>query len=228
MTRRDFGIVALIAIPMTANNYLLNAAFGEIPVPLAVLIFYLWPALTTVAGWLMGRERFRWRTAAGLALAFVGVALALNVEFTAAQAKGVGYALGASVTWSLCVISIGQFFRGRDASVPSFYIMLNALLFFVIALAITGDVRLPHNLSGRIGMSSMGFLYAFSLIGVFAATVRMGAARAGFYMNFEPISTVILAALILGQTLAPIQLLGAALVISALFLFRPPPLAQRG
>ena len=46
--------------------------------------------------------------------------------------------------------------------------------------------------------------------------------RAGFYMNFEPVASVLLAALILGQVLAPIQLAGAALVVAALFLFRPP------
>ena len=43
---RDLGIATLVAIPLAANNYLLNAAFAYIPVPLAVLIFYLWPAIT--------------------------------------------------------------------------------------------------------------------------------------------------------------------------------------
>jgi len=36
---------------------------------------------------------------------------------------------------------------------------------------------------------------------------------------------VLLSALMLGQTLAPVQLAGAALVILALFLFRPPAAA---
>lgn len=222
MSRRDLALAVLIAVPLSMNNYMLNAAFAEIPVPLVVLIFYLWPAITTAASWLLGRERFRWRTAAGLALAFVGVGLALNVEFTAAQAKGVWLALGGSVLWSVAFILTGQFFHGRDTRPPTLYMSLTALAFFLAACLITGDVLLPATPAGWTGILGVGFFYAFALIGLFAATVRMGPMRAGFYMNFEPIAAVLLAALLLGQTLAPVQLAGAALVICALFLFRPP------
>jgi len=98
--KRDLAIALLIGIPLCINNYMLNAAIGEIPVPLVVLIFYTWPALTTAASWLLGKERFRWRAAAGLALAFAGVALTLNVPLSAAQALGAWLALGAAVLWS--------------------------------------------------------------------------------------------------------------------------------
>jgi drug/metabolite transporter (DMT)-like permease len=222
LPRRELALVLAIAIPFTLNNYLLNAAFGEIPVPLVVLIFYLWPALATAASWLLGRERFRWRTAAGFALAFAGVALALNVEFSAAQAKGVWFALGASVLWSLVFLLTGHFFRGRDTLPPTFYMTLTALAIFAAACLVTGDVLLPQTRAGWTGLAGIGFFYAFALIGLFAATARIGPMRTGFYMNFEPIASVLLAALILGQNLAPVQLAGAALVIAALFLFRPP------
>jgi drug/metabolite transporter (DMT)-like permease len=39
-------------------------------------------------------------------------------------------------------------------------------------------------------------------------------------MNFEPVATAILGFLILGQTLTPLQLLGGAFVIMALFAAR--------
>ena len=222
MPRRDMMLAVLIAIPLSINNYLLNAALAEIPVPLAVLIFYLWPAITTAASWALGRERFRGRTAIGLAAAFAGVALALDVEFTEAQARGVWFALGASLTWSLTFLLTGHFFRGRDTRPPTLYMSLTALTFFVAACVITGDVRLPQTPAGWSGIAAVGFFYVFALIGLFTATARIGPMRAGFYMNFEPIAALLLAALILGQTLAPIQLAGAALVICALFVFRPP------
>ena len=179
----------------------------------------MWPALATVAGWLLGRERFRPRTAAGLALAFAGVALALNVEFTAAKSRGVWFALGASVTWSATFLLMSQLFRGRDTRPPTFYMTLIALAVFATACVVTGDVRLPHTPAGWTGFAGLGFFYSFGLIGVFAASARFGPA-VGFYMNFEPVAAVLLAALILRQTLAPVHLAGAALVICALFLFR--------
>ena len=220
LPRRDLGFTVLIAIPLTANNYLLNAAFALIPVPLAVLIFYLWPALSTVASWILGRDVFSVRSAAGLLLAFAGVALALNVDFTPAQARGVAYAAGAAVTWSIAFILMGEFFKGRDTRPATFCSTVIALGVFLLACVVTRDVKMPETPPGWIGLASVGFFYSFALIGLFAATARIGPMRAGFYMNFEPVAAVLLAALILRQTLAPVQLAGAALVICALFLFR--------
>jgi drug/metabolite transporter (DMT)-like permease len=220
ISRRDLAIAFVVAIPLMLNNYMLNVAFGLIPVPLAILIFYLWPALSTAASWLLRRERFRARTAAGLVLAFAGIALALDVEFTEAQSEGVWFALGASITWSVAFLLMAGLFKGRDTRPATFYMTLTALAVFVSVTWITENLRLPQTTAGWTGLATIGFFYAFALIGLFAATARMGATRAGFYMNFEPIAAVLLAALILGQTLAPVQLAGAALLICALFLFR--------
>jgi hypothetical protein len=66
MTRRDRLIAIALGIPLSINNFLINSAIAEIPVPLVVLIFYLWPALTGVASWLLRKEPFRWRALAGL------------------------------------------------------------------------------------------------------------------------------------------------------------------
>jgi drug/metabolite transporter (DMT)-like permease len=39
-------------------------------------------------------------------------------------------------------------------------------------------------------------------------------------MNFEPVSSITLAVLVLGQSLTPLQAVGAAMVIAALFAVR--------
>src|SRR5437763_758383 len=79
---------------------------------------------------------------------------------------------------------------------------------------------LPRRASGWAGVLGVPFFYAFAMIGLFWASARLGAVRTGFFMNFEPIAAILLAALILDQVLAPVQLAGAALVIAALYLFR--------
>jgi drug/metabolite transporter (DMT)-like permease len=214
-------LVALgLGLPLCLNNYLLNVAMSEIPVPLAVLIFYLWPAITSLASWLSGREQFRWTGLAGLLAAFGGLALALDVDFTAAQAHGVWCALGASLAWSVVYLLMGRWFAGRDTRAPMYYMILTATAVFVAACLITRDIELPQRPSGWIGVVGVPFFYAFAMIGLFWASARLGAVRAGFFMNFEPLAAILLAALILDQVLAPVQLAGAALVIAALYLFR--------
>jgi drug/metabolite transporter (DMT)-like permease len=222
LERRELSLALLLGVPLAVNNYCLNAAMETIPVPLAVLIFYLWPAITACASWAIGKERASARGVAGLVLAFVGVGLAVNVDFTASQARGVGFALAGALVWSLVFMLNNHFFHGRDTRPTTFYMASTAATIFVVACAVTGNVALPVTALGWLGVASLPFFYTFAMIGLFAATMRLGPMRTGFYMNFEPVASVLLAALILGQTLAPIQLAGAALVIAALVMFRPP------
>jgi drug/metabolite transporter (DMT)-like permease len=222
LTRRDLAIAVGIGCLLCLNNYTINAAIGEIPVPLAILIFYLWPAITSAAAWLLGRERFRWRAAFGLALAFAGVGLALDVDLTAAQTRGVWLALTSAFAWSGVFLLTDHFFHGRDTRPAVFWMTLTGAVIFVVAIAVTRGVAWPATLAGWTGILGVPFFFAFAVIGLFVAMRALGPVRTGFLMNFEPIATVLLSALVLRQYLAPIQLVGAGLVVAALFLFRPP------
>lgn len=225
---RDRRIAFGIGLIQCLHSYMMAAAIAEIPVPLAVLIFYLWPAITSVAGWLLGREPFRWRMLFGLAAAFVGVGLALNVEFTAAQAKGVAFAFASAFTWSFIFLLIGHYFRDRDTRPATFYTMATGGAVFVILCVVTRAFVLPGTTAGLVAVAAVPFFFAYAVIGLFAASGSLGPSRCGFYMNFEPVASVVLAAAILGQQLAPIQLAGAALVVAALFVFRPLKLSLPG
>lgn len=219
---RDRWIACAIGVALCTNNYTLNEALGRISVPLGVLIFYTWPAMTTVYGWLTGKDRFTWRSLFGLALAFFGLALTLNVDFTIAQMTGVWLALASAVAWSVTFVMVGHQFRGRDSRATTFYMTGTAALIFIVLMAITRDWVLPATTMGWLGLVTLPLFYTFGMIGLFVATGTIGPARVGFYMNFEPVGTLVLSALILGQKLEPIQFVGATLVIAALFLFRPP------
>lgn len=219
--RRHLLTALAIGLPLALNNYLINAAFAELPVPLVVLLFYLWPCFTAAASWVLGIEPFRWRGFAGLALAFAGIAMALDVDFTASQAYGVWLAVGAAATWTVVFLLTGHFFRGRDTRAPTFYMTCTSAALFSLVCIVTGDVELPQSAGGWGGIVGTVLFYAFAMIGLFVSSARYGAMRSAFWLNFEPIASVLLAALILQQMLAPIQLAGVTLVVAALFLFRP-------
>jgi drug/metabolite transporter (DMT)-like permease len=221
MTPRERAIALAIGLVLCLNNWTLNEALGHIPLPLAILIFYLWPAITSIATWLLGKEAFTWRGLFGIVLAFAGVGLALNVEFTEAQSYGVTLALVSAVAWSCVFVLAGHFFAGRDSRPVTFWMTISTVVIFIILIGVTGDWSLPTTTRGWLGVTTLPFFYAFGMIGLFIATTTLGPTRTGFYMNFEPIATVLLAVPFLGQSLEPIQLAGAALVITALFMFRP-------
>ena len=219
---REAATAIFIGLILAGNNFALTAAIERIPVPLAVMLFYIWPALTSIGSWLIGQERLDLRTLVGLALGFIGVALALRVELTRAELVGVSFAIGAAFSWSATVLMMNHFVRTRDSRTYTFWMTITSSILFTAACLITRDVALPTGGTGWFGLVALPFVYAFALISFYAASASIGATRASFYMNFEPVAAVLLSAIILGQSLAPVQLAGAALVVVALFLFRPP------
>ena len=223
LASRERRLATAIAIPLCINTYCINEAIRQIPVPLAVLIFYLWPALVTAVSWIGRTEPFRWRGVFGLVFAFLGLALALNVDLSAAQVAGALYALVAALAWSAVFLLTHHYFPGRDTRPVVIHMTLVQAVVFAAATIAAQAWLLPSLPAGWIGVAGVTVFYALATIGIFAATAQVGPMRAGFFMNFEPVATVLLSALILNQRLAPVQLAGAALVISALFLFRPPP-----
>ena len=55
-----------------------------------------------------------------------------------------------------------------------------------------------------------------------------GAPRSALLMNFEPVATVLLASLVLGETLSGLQGLGAALIVGAIVVTALARLRARG
>jgi drug/metabolite transporter (DMT)-like permease len=59
---------------------------------------------------------------------------------------------------------------------------------------------------------------AFAVQAFYAGARRIGAARSALVSTVEPIYTITLAALLLGEALAPIQLVGGALILGGVLL----------
>jgi len=81
---------------------------------------------------------------------------------------------------------------------------------------IAGEFALPQSLPGQLAFAGVGAFYSFSIIGIFVAISKIGAVRVSLLMNFEPLSSVILGVVLLGQVLSPIQFLGTAIVLAAI------------
>lgn len=216
---RALALGTLLAL----STFVLNKAVEIIPVSIAILIFYTYPLLTSLASWATGTERFTLRVATTLVLAFGGLALALQVQGGAIDPAGLAYAIGAAVSWGLLMYLTGRLFRGGDSRPRTLYMMLSSSLLFLLACAVTGDIALPATPVGWWGFAAVPLTYGIGIVGTMAAVSAIGAMKTSIYMNFEPVATIIFSALILEQHLTPVQLGGAALVIAALALFKLPP-----
>ncbi len=94
------------------------------------------------------------------------------------------------------------------------------LVIIVIAVA-AGERVLPGQIPAGAwpGLAGIAvFATAVAIQAFYAGVSRLGAARAALVSTLEPVFTVTLAVLLLGERLAPLQMLGGALVVAAVLL----------
>ena len=94
---------------------------------------------------------------------------------------------------------------------------MSALVVVAAILAFTGHVRFPTTPQSWAGYLLIPVVYGLGVMLFFVAASMIGAVRTSMIMNFEPVAAIVLGYLVLGQTLSPLQLLGGALALSALF-----------
>lgn len=215
---RALALGALLAF----QTLVLNKALAIIPVSIAILIFYTYPLLTSIASWVTGTERFSLRVAITLVIAFCGLALALQVKGGPLNGTGLAYAFAGSFGWAALMYLTGRVFRGGDSRPRTLHMMVSAGTLFLLACVVTGDVAFPATQKGWVGFVSVPFVYSIAIIGTMAAVSAIGAMKTSFYMNFEPVATILFSALILQQFMTVTQLAGAGLVVVALLVFRMP------
>ncbi|NBZ98475.1 MAG: DMT family transporter, partial [Betaproteobacteria bacterium] len=154
----------------------------------------------------------------GLALALdvMGAASGLGASAHWAQiGSGVAFALTASATFGLALVYTQHETAGLDGRVRTFSSM-SLVGVLAVAVAISqGGFHLPNAPAGWWGLGMLTFLYGTAFTILFTVLPRLGVVGNSAIMNVEPVFALTLAWALLDQAIAPIQLVGAALVVGA-------------
>ncbi len=223
--RRRYLALGLGCI-LSIQSWCLYNSFFHIPVGLTFTIFYVYPILVTMIAIGFGQDRLTVAVAAALAIAFCGLILVFNVTGEGMDPLGAGLAIGASVAWSIVMVASARVMRGHDARSVTLHMQVSAGVIYAAICLIDGAVVLPETAKGWTGYLALPVFYAAATVCLFASIARIGSVRAALVMNLEPVFTIAAGFLLLGQGLSGQQLLGAALVIAAVFavrLRRPEP-----
>jgi len=209
---RALVVGALIAV----QSFCLYSAVARIPVALALLAFNLFPILLSLLTWALDGVRPAPRAAFAMPLALFGLALALDVFGKGVGVAGLTWAIGAAVSFAGVLYLIGRWLKEMDGRLRSFYTMgVTAVLVSAAGLA-TDGFAFPVDTTGWAGLALLTVLYGTAITALFIVLPRVGAASNAVVLNFEPIAVLGIAWVVLGQTVAPLQVLGAFLVVGAI------------
>ena len=94
-------------------------------------------------------------------------------------------------------------------------VIASAAAVFIVAAAGRGP-RWPADAGGWAAVAAIALVSTVAAITLFFAGLeRIGPVRASTLSTVEPLFTVALAAIVLGETIAPVQLAGGALILAA-------------
>ena len=211
--RVDLALAGLLNV---AGAACLAFAIERIAVSLAIVVLYLFPFLTLAFSSALRRERPSLATLVALGVAFGGLVLALDVGGSPPALAGIAFAVGAAVSIAASFAWIEHRLADIGDATRLLGIVLVGLVCAIALAAVRGGVVWPlPRPDGWTTLLVATASFGAALAAMFMAVPRIGATATALLMNLEPPATVLLAAWLLGDRLAPAQLVGIAIVLGA-------------
>jgi drug/metabolite transporter (DMT)-like permease len=224
-TPRHKRFLPVIGLLIGVQSLCLYSSVARLPVALALLAFNTYPIWTAVWAAVLYRHPPERPLIIAMPVILLGLALALDV-FGAASGlgasgqwarigAGVAFALAAAGTFGLALVLTQHETGDLDGRVRTATTMLLASAVAFAMVAAQGGFRLPTAPAGWGGLAALTFLYGTAFTIMFTVLPRLGVVGNSAIMNVEPVFALVLAWLILGQAIAPVQVLGALVVVGA-------------
>jgi drug/metabolite transporter (DMT)-like permease len=225
---RQARVLLLIGALITGQSLALYAAVARLPVALALLAFNTFPLWTALAAWALYRARPPRAVLMAMPVILVGLGLALDVAGAASGlgaagqwgriGAGVGFALTAAALFGCALVLTQHEVAALDGRLRTAVTMA---IVGVVALAVTqlqGGFQWPRGAgaeAGWWGLALLTVLYGSAFTVMFVLLPRLGVVGNSPILNVEPVFALVLAWLLLGQAIAPVQVGGALLVVGA-------------
>jgi drug/metabolite transporter (DMT)-like permease len=218
--------------------FLFARASLHLPASYLSILNSLTPAFSAISSWLILSERLTLRSGLGLVLGWSGVLLIEKfgpVDFgdpkvIIAFLEGMGAAL--------CYGLVGIYIKKRVPSsdpkvmVAGSFGIASILMLPLLATVQPVDVSIIRSEAGLVALLSLILLGVLSsslaFVMYYALLARVGPFRSSLVTQMIPVFGVVWGALLLGERITPVMLLGAGMVmVSTVMILRPGPSALR-
>ena len=190
-------------------------ALERISASLTSLLLYFYPALVVLLSAVLLRVRPRPVAVACVVVATLGTALTLG-PLGGAELVGVVLGLAAATSYATYIVLSGRLVpQGLGPFATSAVVILSCALVYDVA-ALVGGADVPSAPSAwlaLVGVALIGTVVAVTAF--FAALPRLGAPDTAVVSTLEPVVTVGVAAVALGERLSALQVAGGVLVLAA-------------
>ena len=237
LDRRTVARFLLTGAFFIVNASVYYAAIERIDTSLVALLMSIYPALVAVVSLRLG-YRFEGRLAWGsLAIVIAGTALTVGGINPNTNQGGIVLALLSPVAYAVYIVltawmagerpgqTADMRSRGKGAEVSppvAGAVMMSGTFIVTLALAlVTREPVMPWQIPSGAwpGLIGIGvFAAAIAIQAFYASAARIGAAQASLMATVEPIVVILLGITFLGESFAPIRVVGAVVVLAGVLL----------
>ena len=214
------GVGFLIAL----QSYCLYSAVARLPVALALLGFNTYPLWIALWAHLLYKHQPEPAVLRVMPIMLIGLALALDVLGAssglgaqgqwAVIGEGVFFALAAAALFGIAMVLTQHEAGDLDGRVRTLSTMTCVAILAWLMIGTQTGLHLPDASEGWLGLCMLSLLYGTGFTIMFTVLPRLGVVGNSAIMNVEPVFALILAWILLDQAIAPIQLVGALVVVS--------------
>jgi drug/metabolite transporter (DMT)-like permease len=198
------------------------AALTRISAGLTALLLYAYPALVVLLTAVLNRSRPGTRPAVCVVVASVGTALTIG-PVAGGQWTGVLLGLGAAVSYATYIVTSARVVSGVGPFATSAVVMGGAGLVYDGYALSTGAAGPSTGEAWAAVLAVALFGTVVAVAAFFWALELLGPADTAVISTFEPVVSVVTAALVLGESLTVLQLAGGALVLVAVAVLAKSP-----
>ena len=217
---RGKGMVMLLAMGSIgyagqAFSYFTALTFAS--VGLVSLLLYLYPAIVTILSRLVFRHPLTRLQIAAVVVALVGSVLTIG-KAGDGKLLGIFFGLLAAFIYSVYILMGSRFPKDVTPTASTTVITSAAAATYAGVVAFKG-FHPPQSGTGWLAVVAIAIVCTvLAILFFFEGLERVGPVRASVFSTVEPVFTVLLAAIVLGEAITPMRIFGGALIVGAVLL----------
>lgn len=219
LTKEQLAPVAVLGVLMAFSSLALFESYRYMNSGIASTLLFVYPILVAILMTFVFHEKFK--ATFGICLIIMAIGLILLMKPTDGSSIsliGTVLVMISALTYALYIIlvNVSKVIKGIPTTKLMLYLLAVGSLVFVCFMPFGSPLILPSQPTGWLNLVALGLIpTVISLACTTVAIQIIGSTPTAILGALEPVSAVALSVLVLGQTITPRDLLGAALIVIA-------------
>jgi len=211
------GLMLMGGIGYVGQSFCYFTALTMASAGLVAILLYLYPAIVVILSSLLFKERITGLKVSALILALTGTVLTIGLG-GGGSLLGIALAMTAPFIYSAYILAGSKITKEVEILSSSTVVMISASFVFGALIAIKG-LNMPQTLVGWGGVLAIALISTvIAIIAFFAGLKRVGPTNTSMLSTFEPVTTVVLAAIVFGEEIGFMRVVGGVFILIAVIL----------